>query len=413
MTQRYGSVKKCVLAYSGGLDTSVIIPWLRENYGCKVVAFSADLGQGEDLRPLRQKAIKTGASKIVIKDLKDEFANDFVLPALKANLVYEGKYPLATSIGRPIIAKYLVEVALAEGADAVAHGCTGKGNDQVRFEVVTNALAPHLKCLAPVREWELKTREDEIEYARKHNVPVEATKKKPYSLDKNLWGTSIECGVLEDPWTEPPEDAFQAIQSPLKAPNKPAEIEISFDQGCPVALNGKRMKLVPLIAKLTQLGNRNGVGRIDLVENRLVGIKSREVYEGPASTILISAHRELECVTLDRDTAHFKDSLIPRYAELVYNGLWYSPLREALAAFVEATQKFVTGSVRIKLYKGNCTPVGRKSPYSLYDKNLATYEMGDTFDHNSAIGFINIFGLPYKVAARVRGGKAKKTSRRK
>lgn len=401
MTKPRPKVKKCVLAYSGGLDTSVIIRWLIENYGCEVVAYSADLGQGEDLKPLHKKAIATGASKVIIEDLREEFVNEYVTPALKMNAVYEGKYPMATSLGRPLIAKKLVEVALAEGADAVAHGCTGKGNDQVRFEVVSMALAPHLTCLAPVREWEMKTRDDEIEYAKKYNIPVEATAEKPYSIDKNLYGCSIECGVLEDPWTAPPEDAWQDSTSPADAPDEAEEITIGFDKGVPVKLNGRKMKPLTVVLKLAQLGFKHGVGRIDMVENRLVGIKSRELYEAPASVILIAAHRELENMTLDRATIKMKDSLIPEYSSTVYDGLWFSPLREAVDAFAEKTQERVTGDVRLRLYKGTATPVGRRSPYSLYDYELATYDAADQFDHTAAEGFIKIFTLPAAVQARV------------
>lgn len=406
-------VKRCVLAYSGGLDTSVIIRWLIENYGCEVIAYSADLGQGEDLEPLRKKAVQTGAKKIIIDDLREEFVTDYVLPALRMNAVYEGKYPMATSLGRPLIAKKLCEVARREKADAVAHGCTGKGNDQVRFEVVTKALAPELKCLAPVREWELKTRDEEIEYARKHKIPVQATKAKPYSIDKNLYGCSIECGVLEDPWNAPPEDAYEDSQSPLKAPARPEEVTVGFDQGVPASLDGRKMKPLAVILKLAELGNRHGVGRIDLVENRLVGIKSREIYEAPAATILIAAHRELECLTLDRATVKLKESLIPEYARLIYDGLWFSPLREALDAFADRTQRNVTGEVRVRLYRGTATPVGRRSPYSLYNYELATYDAADKFDHTAAEGFIKIFGLPAAVQAQVdeKNAKAPKNGR--
>ncbi|MCX7049634.1 MAG: argininosuccinate synthase [Candidatus Sumerlaeota bacterium] len=394
-------VKKCVLAYSGGLDTSVIIRWLIENYHCKVVAYSADLGAGEDLKPLRKKAIATGASKIVIEDLREQFANDYCMPALKMNALYEGRYPMATSLGRPLIAKRLCEVAIAEGADAIAHGCTGKGNDQVRFEVVSMCLAPHLKCLAPVREWEMKTRDEEIEYARKHNIPVKATKKKPFSIDKNLYGCSIECGVLEDPWAAPPEEAYQDSISPLKAPATPEEFTIMFEKGIPVGINGKRMKPVDVIYKCAALGNKHGVGRIDLVENRLVGIKSREVYEAPAPTILMAAHRELESVTLDRATMRMKEQLIPAYAQLIYDGLWFTPLRESLDAFCDKTQERVTGEVRMRLYRGAAFAVGRRSPHSLYKYELATYDAADKFDHTASVGFIKIFGLPSAVQSRV------------
>ncbi len=395
-------VKKCVLAYSGGLDTSVIIRWLIENYGCEIVAFSADLGQGEDLKPLRQRAIATGASKIIIKDLRDEFANDILVPAIHANAVYEGRYPLATALGRPLIAKYLVDIAHAEGADAVAHGCTGKGNDQVRFEVVTAALGPDLTCLAPVREWEMKTRDEEIDYAKKHKIPITVTKKKPYSLDKNIWGTSIECGVLEDPFVEPPADAWQGTTAPEKAPDKAAVVEIGFEAGKPVKLNGKAMKLVKIIESLNEIGARHGVGRMDMVENRLVGIKSRELYEAPAACIILEAHRALEGLCLDREVAHFKPLLAEKFAELAYYGLWYSPLREAISAFMAETQKYVTGTVRLKLYKGSMTLLGRKSPTSLYDYKLATYDKEDIFDQTAAAGFIKLFGLPSKVIASKR-----------
>ncbi len=401
-------IKKVVLAYSGGLDTSVIIRWLIENYGCEVIAFIADLGQGEEVKPIREKALKTGASKAIVKDVRKEFIDDFVIPAVKANLLYEGKYPMATSLGRPLIAKWLIEIAKQENADAIAHGCTGKGNDQVRFELTAFALAPDIVTIAPVREWELKTRDEEIEYARKHKIPVPVTKKKPYSIDRNLFGISIECGVLEDPWAEPPEDAYIITRSPDKAPKKAAEITLGFKEGIPVSLNGKRMSTLRIIEQLTEMGGKYGIGRIDLVENRLVGIKSREVYEAPASTILISAHKELEAVTLDRETHHFKEMIMPRYAELVYNGQWYTPLREALAAFVDSTQQTVTGDVRLKLFPGRCVPVGRRSPYSLYQKSLATYDVGDMYDHTAAEGFITIFGLPMKVQALATRKKEKK-----
>jgi argininosuccinate synthase len=400
MPSQKQNVKKCVLAYSGGLDTSVIIRWLIENYGCEVVAFSADLGQGEDLKPLRAKAIGTGASKIVIKDLREEFARDFLVPALQANALYEGKYPLATALGRPLIAKWLVEIAKAEGADAIAHGCTGKGNDQVRFEVVTAALAPQLKCLAPVRVWDLKTREEEIAYARKHRIPIKATAAKPYSIDSNLWGMAIECGILEDPAVEPPEEAWHTTRSPQKAPARPQVVEISFRRGIPTRLNGRAMKLVPLIQELNRIGGLHGVGRFDVVENRLVGIKSRELYEAPAATLLIAAHQELEAMCLDREVAHFKPMLEMKFAELVYYGLWYSPLREAINAFVSKTQEHVTGKVRLKLFKGAVSVIGRESSSSLYDVALATYDTGDLFDRTAAEGFIRIFGLPSKVIAR-------------
>jgi len=394
-------VKKVVLAYSGGLDTSVIVRWLIENYRCEVVCFAADLGQGEELKPLRKKAIATGASKIIIRDLREEFVRDFVTPAIKANALYEGKYPMHTSLGRPLIAKHLVEIARAEGADAIAHGCTGKGNDQCRFEFTAFALDPSLRTIAPVREWEMKTRDEEIEYARKYNIPVTATKDKPFSLDKNLFGCAIECGVLEDPWNEPPDYAWQDSTSPLKAPDKPEDVLIGFEQGVPVRLNGRKMRMLALIEALNVIGHKHGIGRLDIIENRLVGIKSREVYEAAAATILITAHKELETLCLDRETHRFKELVGQKFSDLVYNGWWYSPLREALQAFVERTQETVTGDVLIRLFKGSASPIKRRSPFSLYDKSLATYEAGDQFRHGSAVGFIDIYGLPLRVHATV------------
>ncbi len=401
-------VKKVVLAYSGGLDTSVIVRWLIENYGCEVVCFAADLGQGEDLSKLRQKAIRTGASKIIIRDLREEFVRDFILPSIKANALYEGKYPMHTSLGRPLIAKYLIEIAQQEGADAIAHGCTGKGNDQCRFEFTGFALDPSIRCIAPVREWEMKSREEEIEYALRYDIPVPVTKEKPYSIDKNLFGCAIECGALEDPWTLPPDDAWQDSIDPRKAPDEPEFVMISFEKGAPSALNGRRMKPLALIEKLNQIGFRHGVGRIDLVENRLVGIKSREVYEAPAAVMLIAAHRELETLCLTRDTQRFKEIVSQRFTDLIYDGWWFSPLREACQAFVEKTQETVTGDVVMRLFKGAAFPVQRRSPYSLYDRSLATYEAGDQFRHDSAAGFIDIFGLPLRVnASMIRRVRAK------
>jgi len=395
------AVNKVVLAYSGGLDTSVMIRWLIEHYGCEVIALAADVGQEEFLEPLREKALKTGASKVYLEDLKDEFARDYCLPVLQANAVYEGKYLLSAAISRPLISKHLVEVARKEEADAVAHGSTGKGNDQVRFEVSVMALAPDLRVLAPVRTWEFKSREEEIEYAKRHDIPVRATKEKPYSIDRNLWGVSIECGVLEDPWVEPPADAYIITKAPEEAPDKPRYLEVSFEEGVPVAVDGKEMSVPQLLRSLNQIAGEYGIGRQDLVENRLVGIKSREVYEAPGATVLHIAHRELENLTLDRDTFHFKESLVPRYAELVYYGLWFSPLKGALDAFVKETQRNVSGVVRMKLYKGQCVPVARKSEFSLYDFNLATYDAADTFDHQAGESFCKIWGLPLRVRARV------------
>ncbi len=393
---------KVVLAYSGGLDTSVIIRWLIENYGCEIIAFSADVGQQEDMEEVRKKALATGASKVFIYDLKEEFLREYCFSALKAHALYEGKYPLGTALNRPIISKYLVKIAREEGADAVAHGATGKGNDQVRFEVSAMALDPNLKCLAPVREWEFKSREEEIEYAQKHNIPVPVTKDKPYSIDLNLWSISIECGVLEDPWAEPPENAYIITKSPQETPQEPLYLEIGFERGEPVSLNGEPLDPVALITRLNEMGGRYGVGRIDMVENRLVGIKSREIYEAPGATILYTAHRELEHLCLERETFRIKEYLSVKYAEMVYYGYWFSPLREALDAFVDKTQERVTGSVRLKLYKGQCIPVGRRSPHSLYDYNLATYEAADAFEHKAGEGFCKIWGLPLGVVAKTK-----------
>ncbi len=390
-------IKKVVLAYSGGLDTSIIIPWLKENYGCEVVAMAADVGQGEELEPLEEKAIKTGASKIYIEDLKDDFVRNYVFPLLKAGAVYEGKYLQGTAIARPIIAKRLVEIAVAEGADAIAHGCTGKGNDQVRFEFTAKALAPQLKVIAPWREWDIKSRDEEIDYALARGITVPVSKEKPYSMDRNLWHISYEGGVLEDPDFEPQEDMFLLTVSPEKAPNKPTYVTIDFKQGEPVAMDGERMSPVALVQKLNDIAGANGVGRADLVENRLVGMKSRGVYETPGGTVLMCAHRELEYLTLDRDTMHYKELIAAKYAELVYYGLWFTRLREALDAFVSVTQQPVTGSVRLKLYKGNIIVSGRTSPNSLYREDLATFGADDVYDQKDAAGFINLYGLPLAV----------------
>lgn len=401
-------VNKVVLAYSGGLDTSIIIHWLRQNYGCQVVAFAADVGQfeltgkaGHTVSDLKRKAIAAGASKVYVQDLKDEFVQDYVFPTLKANAVYEGKYLLSAALSRPLIAKKLVEIAKKEKADAVAHGCTGKGNDQVRFELTFKALNPELKILAPLREWEMVSRQEEIEYAKRYKIPVSAGKEKPYSIDRNLWGVCIECGPLEDPWKEPPEDAYQITTLPEKAPSKPVYLDIYFKQGIPTKIDGKLLSPVELIKKLNRIGGAQGIGRLDLVENRVVGIKSREIYEAPAATILYLAHRELESLTLDRDTFHYKELIGPRYAELVYCGLWESALKKTIDAFVSATQEKVTGTVRVKLYKGNLWVVGRKSPYSLYQKRLATYGAEDKFDRTAAKGFIDLLGLPLEVKALI------------
>ncbi len=392
-------MKKVVLAYSGGLDTSVILKWLQEKYDCPVIAFVADLGQGENFSSIKNRALKTGASKVIVEDLKEEFVNNYVFPALAANALYEGKYLLATALSRPLIAKRLVEIAHKENADAIAHGCTGKGNDQVRFEVTAMAMDPLIKILAPVRDWELKSREQEIDYAEKHNIPLTVKKEKIYSIDKNLWGISIECGILEDPWQEPPADAYQMTSSPEKASDKPMYIELYFEKGVPKKVNGKSYNAVLLIEKLNKIGGANGIGRADLIEDRLVGIKSREIYEAPAGTILYLAHQELEALNLDRDTIYYKNLISIRYAQLVYYGLWLSPLKSAFDSFIKQTQQEITGTVRLKLYKGNCIIVGRKSPYSLYKENLATYTTADIFEHQSAKGFIDLWGLPLKVKA--------------
>jgi len=393
-------MKKIVLAYSGGLDTSCAIRWLKDNKNYEVICFIADLGQGlgkgEDFSAIETRALAAGASKVYIKDLQDEFVEDFVVPALKANAVYEGKYFLATALGRPLIAKYLVEIAHKEKAAAISHGCTGKGNDQVRFEVTAGILDPKLEIVAPVREWEFKSREEEIEYANMYNIPIDVTKKKPYSIDRNIWGVSIEAGVLEDLDTEPPEDAYLMTKSPLHMSSYPKYIEIYFEKGVPKKIDGKKYNLKNLISCLNEIGGSAGVGRADLVENRLVGIKSREIYEAPAAAILYSAHRELECLVLDRELAHFKEMVSLKYAELVYYGLWYSPLKNALDKFVDSTQKHVTGSIRLKLFKGSCVPVGRKSPNSLYKKELSTYGKEDKFNQKLAEGFIRIWGMPYQ-----------------
>ena len=392
-------VKKVVLAYSGGLDTSIIIPWLKENYGAEVIAFAADIGQGEELAGLEKKAIKTGASKCIIEDLRDEFVREFVFPTMRAGAVYERKYLLGTSFARPLIARRQVEIAEREGADAVAHGCTGKGNDQVRFELACKALNPELKIIAPWREWDLKSREDEIDYAEARKIPITASRKKIYSEDRNLWHLSHEGGLLEDPWNEPEENMFVLTVSPRKAPNTPEYVELAFDGGIPIGLNGKALAPVALIEELNRIGGAHGVGRVDLVENRLVGIKSRGVYETPGGSLIVAAHRELESLALDRATMHYKDLLAAKYAELVYNGQWFTPLREALDAFVDSTQKRVSGVVRLKLYKGNIVIAGRKSPYSLYREDLATFSKDVIYDQSDAEGFINLFGLPSKVEA--------------
>ena len=392
-------MKKIVLAYSGGLDTSIIIPWLKENYGYEVIAMAADLGQGEELEPLEGKAIKSGAIKIYIEDVKREFVEDYIYPTLRAGALYEGKYLLGTSMARPLIAKKLVEIAEKEGAEAVAHGATGKGNDQVRFELTVKALNPNLSIVAPWREWDIRSREDAIDYASARDIPVPVTKDRPYSMDRNIWHLSHEGGDLEDPALECPGDVLLLTVAPEKAPNRPTYVEIEFEKGIPVRLDGQSTDPVALVERLNAVGGANGVGVVDMVENRLVGMKSRGVYETPGGTILWMAHRELERLTLDRITMHYKELVAARYAELVYDGVWFSPLREALDAFVDVTQRTVTGKVRMKLYKGNCTPAGATSPYSLYNQELATFSRDEIYSQKDAEGFINLFGLPLKVRA--------------
>ncbi|MDT8902638.1 argininosuccinate synthase [Anaeroselena agilis] len=393
-------IKKVVLAYSGGLDTSVIIPWLKENYdGCEVIAMCADVGQGAEIEPVREKAIKSGASKVYVMDVRKEFVEDYVWPVLKAGAVYEGKYLLGTSFARPIIAKAMVEIAEKEGADAIAHGATGKGNDQVRFELTVKALAPHLKIVAPWRLWNIRSREDAIDYAEKHGVPVPVTKKRPYSMDRNIWHLSHEGGDLEDPWNEPKDDVYMVTKTPEQAPDKATYVEIAFEKGVPVAVDGEKLGAVDLLEKLNELGAANGIGIADITENRLVGMKSRGVYETPGGAILFYAHRELEYLTLDRATMHYKEQVAVRYAELVYDGMWFSPLREALDAFVDSTQQTVTGLVRLKLYKGNIMSAGAKSPYSLYHEGFVTFGRDEVYNQKDAEGFINLFGLPLKIRA--------------
>ncbi len=396
-------VKKVVLAYSGGLDTSIIVKWLIDTYGCEVVCFAADVGQEEELVGLEEKAIKTGASKCFIEDLTEEFVTQYVFQAVKANAIYENRYLLGTSLARPVIAKKHVEIALKEGADAVCHGATGKGNDQVRFEMAFKALAPQLNIIAPWRIWDLDSRSKLFDYAEAHGIPVPVSKDKPYSMDRNILHISYEGGILEDPFNEPDESMFLLTRAPEKAPDRPTYVEIGFEQGNPVSLDGKKTGPVELMRTLNRMAGENGVGRIDLVENRLVGIKSRGVYETPAGTVLLAAHRDLEAITLDRDTQHLKDRLSIEYAILVYNGLWFTRRREALDAFINETQKHVTGTVRVKLYKGGCAVVGRKSPITLYEPDIATFDASELYDQRDASGFMNIFGLPIKVESLLRG----------
>lgn len=392
--------KKIVLAYSGGLDTSVCIRWLQEKYGYDVVTLGLEVGENRNLKQVEEKALQIGAIKAVSVDARAEFARGYILPALKANALYEGKYPISSALSRPLIARFLVDTAHQEGAEAVAHGCTGKGNDQVRFELSIQALNPSLQVVAPVREWKM-TRDEEIAYAREQGIPVPVVLDKPYSIDANIWGRACEAGVLEDPWQEAPEEAFAWTNPILSTPHEPENLKITFLQGIPVALNGQEMNLVQIIENLNMLGGKHGVGRIDHIENRLVGIKSREVYECPAAMILITAHRELEFLTLPRETGWFKAQVDMLYAKTAYEGLWHSPLKSALDAFIEETQKTVSGTIRVKLHKGSHTVTGRSSQYSLYSMELATYAAGDMFDHDAAAGFIKLWGLPTKLQAQI------------
>ncbi len=402
---KQNSVKKVVLAYSGGLDTSVILKWLQETYGCSVVAFCADLGQGEDLKAVRAKAQAVGASKIYVEDLREIFVKEHIFPMLRANAVYEGSYLLGTSIARPLIARRQIEIARKEGADAVSHGATGKGNDQVRFEVTYLALDPTVKIIAPWREWTFRSRRELIEYASTHGIPVTATKAKPYSMDFNLFHVSYEGGILEDPWEAPPEEIFQMTVAPERAPDKPRMLEIEYERGDPVAVEGKRMSPAKLLAHLNRAGGEHGVGRVDLVENRYVGMKSRGVYETPGGTILHVAHRGLESITMDREVLHLRDSLIPRYAELIYCGYWYAPERDILQRVIDEAQEDVTGTVRVKLYKGCCTVVGRRSDRSLYRLDLATFEEDEAYRQKDAEGFIRLNALRLAIRAQRKKGR--------
>ncbi|MFC2040767.1 argininosuccinate synthase [Chloroflexota bacterium] len=391
---------KVILAYSGGLDTSVAIKWLQDKYGLDVIAVTIDVGNERDFSVIRQKALDVGAIKALVIDGKGLFVKYFIFPALQADALYEGQYPLATALTRPLMAKLMVDMALEEGASAIAHGCTGKGNDQVRFDVSINALAPNLRIIAPAREWGM-TREETINYAQQHNIPIPITVKSPYSIDESLWGKSIECGILEDPWTEPPEEVFTWTKSPSQAPDKPRYVEIRFEKGIPVAIDGQELDGVALIQQLNELAGKHGVGRIDHIENRLVGIKSREIYEAPAAIVLLQAHQALEAMTLSRDQLRFKQKVAAEYADLIYNGLWFSQLNRDLSAYILSSQHYVTGTVRVKLLKGHSTVVGRKSPRSLYNLSLATYDKGDQFDQSAAAGFIHLWGLPVKTQAQV------------
>ena len=392
--------EKVVLAYSGGLDTSICIKWLMDEHDMDVIAVVGEVGQEhEGLEAIRQKALRTGAIEAYVVDMREEFVDEYLTDAIRANALYENKYPLLSALSRPVISKHLVRIAHEHGAKYIAHGCTGKGNDQVRFETSVWLLDPTIKIIAPVREWPFKTRPEEIEWAAQHGVEVPVTNAKPYSIDDNLWGRAIECGVLEDPWNEPPEDIYTMTDSPENAPAEPEYIEIEFDAGIPVALGGEKMKYIDIIYKLNEVAGRNGYGRLDMIENRLVGVKSRECYEQPAALALITAHKALEDMCLEREVLHYKLGIEQKWAECVYYGQWFAPLKQALDGFIAATQEPVTGTVRVKFYKGNCTVVGRKSAYSLYDYALATYDKGDQFNHESSVGFIELFALPAKTWA--------------
>ncbi|MFV1976775.1 MAG: argininosuccinate synthase [Candidatus Scalindua sp.] len=392
--------KKVVLAYSGGLDTSVAIKWIQDKYDMDVIALTIDLGTDKDLRPVVEKAINTGAIKSMIIDAKEVFVYYFLFPALQAGALYERTYPLATALGRPLIAKLLVDIAAAEGACAVAHGCTGKGNDQVRFDVAIHTLDPSLQIIAPLREWNM-TRDESMVFAQENDIPIDVSTKNPYSIDENIWGRSIECGILEDPWKEPPEDIYKMTKNAKDAPDEATYIEIGFENGIPLTLNGQEIDGISLIDKLNTIAGDNGIGRIDHLENRIVGIKSREIYESPAAIVLYKAHQALEEIVMSKETHRFKEIVSTQYSDMVYNGLWFSTFHQDLAAYILSNQRFVVGTVRLKLFKGNCVVVGRKSPLSLYDHSLATYDAGDTFEHNAALGFIKIFGLATKTQAQI------------
>ena len=394
--------KKIVCAYSGGLDTSVMIPWLRENYGVEIITYTGDLGQGDDLPAIRRKALDTGASFAVVDDLRERFVNEFIWPAVKASAVYEGMYPLHTALGRPLLAQRLVEVALEHGADAIAHGCTGKGNDQIRFEVTAKALAPQLGIVAPLREWELVTRELEVDYAVERGIPIPITKEKPYSIDQNIWGCAIECGEMEDLWVEPPADAWMMTKDPSHAPKGSIEMIIGFQDGIPVSIDNRAMGGVELLEYLNDIAGQFGVGRIDMVENRVVGLKSREVYEAPSATLLHMAHTELERITLDRATFNYKRKISQDFANIIYDGTWFGPLRDCMQAFIDHSQQHVTGEVRIRVSAGLARITGRRSAFSLYDEGLATYSKGDTFDRTAAKGFIDLYALSYQTVAQAR-----------